>query len=175
MFVQSVKNMATCCEKEGRLGYPVLIGNAMFATNRVVAVKYTEQDWRRLKGPTKPWRIRDDEYHDLKPRDKIHFDEKGFYATDIKGNPIKGFEHMGEPAEDYPDMAGMWDNLLPYQEGTTRFNPEELAHVLRVFKSSHVYPWLQCTAGGLRVYGSRNPFANVPEIPIVEAIVLGMK
>lgn len=170
-----MKNIANCCEKDTTkaLAYPTLINGELWASNSVVAVRYKEAGWDAIPCPDVPWQVRDEEYKGLKPRDMLLFDAKGFYATSIDGDPIPEREGMGIAApEGYPDFPGMWGGLLPKGIQAGRIDPKQLRRVIGVFQTAGVFPYVESTASGLKLWGTRS-FAGYQ--PYIEAIVVGMR
>ena len=173
MKVELLKNIANCCHKDTThaLAYPTLINGELWASNSVVAVRYKEAGWDRMPCPDAPWQIRDEEYKDLKPRDMLLFDSRGFYATDINGNAL-GREGLGVAAQKYPDFPAMWGNLLPKGIESGLIVPKQLRRVIGVFQTAGVFPYVESTASGLKLWGTRS-FAGFQ--PYIEAIVCGMR
>lgn len=175
MKVELLKNIANCCAKPSEfedLAYPVLDQGCVWATNKVVAVRYTEFDWRAKPSPSVPWQIRDEDYSGLKPRDEICFDADGFYATTVHGDPISGHASMGRAAASWPGMAENWGRFMPEGGDTARLDMKQLRKVIGVFQQAGICPEVHTTASGMWLRGGRH-FAGFQ--PYVEAIVMGMR
>lgn len=174
MKVELLKNIANCCDKDTTkpMAYPTLIKGELWACDGVVAVRYKEAGWDRLPCPDVPWQIRDEEYKNLKPRDMLLFDSRGFFATDVHGNMLDR-EGMGQAAPDkYPDFPSLWGNMLPKGIEAGRIDPKQLRRVIGVFQTAGVFPYVESTRSGLKLWGTRS-FAGF--VPYIEAIVCGMR
>ncbi len=131
MNARLVKAMARCCATKAgdTLAQPTLVGGELCATDRVVAVRYWEPGWDPDKMPKGPWQLYAHEIGHLKPAARIGVSERGFEIP-------KGTSH-GYPAERYPALCDMWEDLgRNPNDYVLDYDPGQVKRVLDVFSAA---------------------------------------